>query len=345
MKLKRLYRWQGVTVILLATGVFTMGCQSVPTIEKSELNPVIQEEFTQTAVALTNELNDYELIDELFIENESDNALSAQVIKFIKESPEAKKNKLRVDTLDLKLFTTDTGCAYFLALLVNNNDNPYTMFGKLSKTANGNYVVSGEHIGAYAVNMPKTFLLEKDDTWVVVSQQPFSTFEECFFFKMENDEMKLFQRGWEDMSLLYYSTVTELLEMEKIDEAMAVEDTSMYPMGYEQELFEMANLMIEVAEKQALVKEQANDYKKALSYLDWGLNYYFMNHYGSDLDTMVKDAFEPLLQAADGEFGSAYLMDRIELKAVLLHYANLLGKAGREKDAELYRRAIERAFN
>lgn len=342
--MKSLYRMQYITLGLLAIGCLLAGCQTVPVIEKSEPSQVIQEEFTQTAIALTNELNDYESIEELFIENEADNALDVQVRKYIQDNPELGKNHLNLESLDLKLFRKETGEAFFLAVMSDQNENPYTMFGYFKQSEAGKYVVQGEHLGAYAVNMPKTFLLEKDGTWVVVSQRPFSTFEECYFFKLEAGKMKLYQRGWEDPSLLYYSTVNELLEAGEIDEAMAVEDTSMYPMGYEQALFETANLMIKVSEQQAQLKEKDSKAERALAYLDWSLNYYFENHYGSSLEAMVLDAFKPMQTTAEGDFGYTYLLDQSELKPVLLHYANLLGKVGRDKEAENYRRAIERAF-
>ena len=156
--------------------------------------------------------------------------------------------------------------------------------------------------------------------------------------------MKLYQRGWEDPSLLYYSSLNELLEAGKIDEAMKVEDTSMYPMGYEQILFETANLMVTVSEQQAQIKEQNSEADIALTYIEWSLNYYFENHFGCNLEAMVLDAFKPMRDASEGDFGYAYRIEPSDLKPILLHYANLLGKVGRDKEAETYRSAIERAF-
>lgn len=342
--MKSLYRLQYITLGLFATSCLLTGCQTVPVIEKSEPTQVIQEEFTQTAIALTNELNAYESIEELFIENEADNALDTQIRKYIQDNPEIRKNQLNLDTLDLKLFVKDSGEAFFIAVMSDEKNRPYTEFGYFEKSEDGKYVVKGEHIGAYAVNMPKTYLLENNGEWAVVSQRPFSTFEECYFFRLESGKMKLYQRGWEDPSLLYYSSLNELLEAGKIDEAMKVEDTSMYPMGYEQILFETANLMVTVSEQQAQIKEQNSEADVALTYIEWSLNYYFENHFGCNLEAMVMDAFKPMQDASEGDFGYAYRIEPSDLKPILLHYANLLGKVGRDKEAETYRSAIERAF-
>lgn len=335
---------QYLTFGILITGVLLTGCQNVPTIEKSDGNQVIQQEFTQSAIALTNELNTYNEIEELFIEDEADNALDLQVRHYLEQNPEIKKHQLKIESLDLKIFKSEAESLFYLAVFADEKGNPNTIFGSLAKEKGGTYTVCGEHIGAYAVNTPKTYLMEKDGEWVVVSQRPFSTFEECYFFKMENGVMKLFQRGWQDMSLLYYSTITELLQQGKIEEAMALPDSSMYPMGYEQALFETANLMVTVSEQKAAEKENANDMNTAIGYLEWSLNYYFQNHYGLDIDGMVKDLFSPIHEANADDFGGHYVLEEKELKKVLLHYANLLGKSGNEKGAESLKKAVDRAF-
>lgn len=329
---------------IIAGGIVMTGCQTVPTIEKDDSNQVIQQEFTQIAVPLTNELNDYDQIEELFLDDEEDNLLDQEVRKYLKNDERIKKNKLDLESLDLKLFESDSGETYFLAIMLDKRQMPNTLFGKLIKSKEGKYTVAGEHLAAYLVNLPKTYLLEKENTWVVVSQRPFSAFEECYFFKMENGQMQLFKRGWQDLSLLYYNSVSTLLEQQKIDEAMALPDDSMYPMGYEEPLFETANLMVKVSETQASLKEGENDPKTALTYLDWSLNYYFQNHYGMDLDNMLSEGFSPIFSAVEGDFGYRYLLKDEEIKMTLLHYANLLGKNGNEKAAENCKKAIDQAF-
>ncbi len=345
IKLKTLYyRCLKLSVGLVTVSFILTGCQSIPIIEKDESNQVIQEEFTQNAVPLTNELNDYDLIDEFFSEDESDNKLEQVVIKDIKSDNALKKYKLSVENMDLKLFVSETGDVYFLTLLMDKHENPNTLFGKLKKISDEKYVIEGEHLARYQVNMPKTYLLEKDGVWVVVSQRPFSAFEECYFFKMEDSKMNLFKRGWEDPSLLYFDTMTALLESGNIDEAMKLPDQSMYPMAYEETLFEMANLMINTSETKAIEVEKNNDVKCAIKYLEWSLNYYFQNHYGADLITMMKSNFTPFNEATGENFGANYVLKEDQLKKVLLYYANLLGKNGAEKDANRYKETIERTF-
>jgi hypothetical protein len=338
------YRCLKLSVGLVTASFILTGCQSIPIVEKDESNQVIQEEFTQNAVPLTNELNDYDLIDEFFPEDESDNKLEQVVIKNIKNDDTLKKYKLSVENMDLKLFVSEAGDVYFLAMLMDKRDNPNTLFGKLKKTSDSKYVIAGEHLARYQVNMPKTYLLEKDGVWVIVSQRPFSAFEECYFFKMEDSKMNLFKRGWEDPSLLYFDTMTALLESGKIDEAMKLPDESMYPMAYEETLFEMANLMINTSETKAIEVEKNNDVKRAIRYLEWSLNYYFQNHYGADLITMMKSNFTPFREATGENFGASYVLKEDQLKKVLLYYANLLGKNGEEKDANRYKETIERTF-
>lgn len=338
------YKWRCISLGIIAGGIVLTGCQTVPTIEKDSSNQVIQQEFTQTAVPLTNELNDYSQIEELFLDDEENGYLDQEVRKYLKNDEMIKQNKLDLESLDLKLFESDAGETYFLAIMLDKRQVPNTIFGKLIKSKEGKYMVAGEHLAAYLVNLPKTYLLEKENTWVVVSQRPFSAFEECYFFKMENGKMKLFKRGWQDLSLLYYNTVSTLLEQQKIDEAMALPDDSMYPMGYEEPLFETANLMVRVSETQANLRESANDPKTALHYLEWSLNYYFQNHYGMDLDGMLTEKFTPLFNAVEGDFGYDYLLKDEDIKTALLHYANLLGKNGKEKAAENFKKAIDQAF-
>lgn len=338
------YRWQCISLGIVAGSLLLTACQTVPTIEIDDSNQVIQQEFTQSAVPLTNELNDYNLIDEFYTEDEADNAVEQAVLRYLKNDLEIKNHKLDLDSMDLKLFTSEEGDVYFLALLLDKRQAPNTLFGKLKKTPEGTYAPIGEHLASYMVNIPKTYLLEKAGDWVLVSQRPFSTFEECYFFKMEDGKLTLYKRGWQDPSLLYYSTMTALLEAGKIAEAMALPDDSMYPMGYEQPLFETANLMVETAENQALKLEDSGETATAITYLDWSLNYYFQNHYGTDLTAMIQEGFEPLKNASADDFGGSYVLDSAYIKKVLLHYANLLGKAGDEKGAESYKKAIETAF-
>lgn len=332
-----------VTALVLCSVGLT-ACQQVKTIERDDSKQVIQEEFTQSAVALTDELNGYTEIDEFFIEDEEDNALEQQVRKYLAEDKEVKSHGLNLETMDLKLYMDEQQTAYFLAVMKNERDNPNTLFGILKKKKDGKYDVVGEHLAAYFVNLPKTYLLTHNNEWALVSQRPFSTFEECYFFRLEKDKLKLYMRGWEDPSLSYYDKVTELLNDGKIDEAIALPDESMYPMGYEEPLFKTANLMVEVSEKKALEKEKAKDIEKAKSYLEWSLNYYFENHYGTDLITLFQDNFKPLGDASKDDFGYNYILPEETLEPVLRHYANLLAEQGLEKEAMGYQKAINKYF-
>ena len=59
---------------------------------------------------------------------------------------------------------------------------------------------------------------------------------------------------------------------------------------------------------------------------------------------MLAEQFSPIFNASEGDFGYSYLLKEEEIKKALLHYANLLGKNGREKAAESFKKAIEKAF-
>lgn len=324
--------------------VFLTACQGVRTIERNDSNQVIQEEFTQSAVPLTNELKDYFEIDELFIEDEADNALEQQIRKFLADDEEIKSHGLNLETMDLKLYEDQKEDAYFLAVMKDEKDNPNTLFGILKKGKEGKYYIAGEHLASYFVNLPKTYLLSNDKEWALVSQRPFSTFEECYFFKMEKGKLNLYTRGWQDLSLNYYGKMTELLNDGKIDEAIALPDESMYPMGYEEALFQTANLMVTVAEKKALEKEKEKDVQTAIDYLEWSLNYYFENHYGTDLLTLFQENFKTLDQAAKDDFGYTYILPNETLKPILRHYANLVATQGLDKEAMSYQKAIDKYF-
>lgn len=329
---------------LILCSISLTACQNVRTIERDDSQQVIQEEFTQSAVELTDELNDYTEIDEFFIEDEADNALEQQVRNYLAKDKEVKSHGLNLETMDLKLYMDENETAYFLAVMKDERDNPNTLFGILKKESDGKYEVQGEHLAAYFVNLPKTYLLTHNNEWALVSQRPFSTFEECYFFRLEKDNLKLFMRGWEDPSLKYYDTMTILLNDGKIEDAMALPDDSMYPMGYEEPLFKTANLMVEVSEKKALEMEKRKNVSKALSYLEWSLNYYFENHYGTDLATLFQENFKPLGEVTKEDFGYNYLLPNETIEPILKHYANLLAKQGLEKEAMSYQKAIERYF-
>ena len=122
---------------------------------------MIQEEFTQTAIALTNELNAYESIEELFIENEADNALDTQIRKYIQDNPEIRKNQLNLDTLDLKLFVKDSGDAFFIAVMSDQKNRPYTEFGYFEKSEDGKYVVKGSILALMRLTCLKPICLKK----------------------------------------------------------------------------------------------------------------------------------------------------------------------------------------
>lgn len=332
-----------VTALVLCSMGLT-ACQNVRTIERNDSKQVIQEEFTQSAVALTDELNDYTEIDEFFIEDEKDNALEQQVRKFLANDEEVKSHGLNLETMDLKLYMDEQEVLYFLAVMKDEKDSPNTLFGILKKENDGQYKVTGEHLAAYFVNLPKTYLLTHNNEWTLVSQRPFSTFEECYFFRLDKGDLKLYMRGWEDPSLNYYGQVTDLLNDGKIDEAMALPDESMYPMGYEEPLFKTANLMVEVSDKKALEAEKKKDIDKALSYLDWSLNYYFENHYGTDLTSLFQENFKVLGETSKDDFGYTYLLPDETLEPILRHYADLIAKQGLEKEAMSYQKAINDYF-
>lgn len=333
-------------IVSVASACFLLtACQGIRTIERNDSNQVIQKEFTQTAVALTNELDNYTEIDELFIEDELDNALNQQIRQFLAQDEEVRSHKLNLETMDLKLYSDEESQAYFLAVMKDRKDNPNTLFGILKKGEDGQYTVVGEQLAAYFVNLPKTYLLTDGSEWALVSQRPFSTFEECYFFRIKDQKLDLYLRGWQDPSLNYYGKMTDLLNQGLIDEAMALPDESMYPMGYEQPLFETANLMVMVAETKAIEKENAKDIDTALAYLEWGLNYYFENHYGTDLVTLLQDNFTALKESSKDDFGYTYALPDETLEPILSHYANLVAKQGLEKEAMGYQKAIAKYFN
>ena len=174
-----------VTAVIFLSGFALMGCQKVETVERDDSSKVIQEEFTQSAVPLTDELADYSEIDEFFIEDETGNALEQQVRKYLTEDKEVKSHHLNSKTMDLKLYMDEEETAYFLAVMKDEKDSPNTLFGILKKETDGTYKIVGEHLAAYFVNLPKTYLLTDGRNFALVSQRAFSTFEECYFYMME----------------------------------------------------------------------------------------------------------------------------------------------------------------
>lgn len=331
-----------IAALIVVLPLFLAGCTSLPIIERNHDSGVLQEEFTETAKPLTNELNDYEEIEAVYLEDDEIGYLEALIRQSLKDDPGITENHLDVNKMDLQLYQNGDSPIYFIGLLQDQRQNPYTVFAQMQRQEGKDYKIVNQHIAAYPVNLPKAYLLEKGEDWVIVSQSPFSTFEECYFFKMKGKHFDLYKRGWQDRSLLYYEQVSSLLKDGKIDEAMALPDESMYPMAYEEPLFEVANLWVKEGLKNAHIKEEKNDVETAVNYLDWSLNYYFQNHYGKDLVQMTSESFADISIQDQSQFGSRYLMSNAEMKEALIYYGNLLGALGDEKQAKAIKDAISK---
>lgn len=335
------HKTKAFIVVILALPMLLTACSNLPIIEKDQTSGVIQEEFTKEATPLTNELNDFNEIEAIYLDDEENAYLEALIRSSLKEDQGIKKNHLDVEQMDLQLYQNEDGPIYFIGILQDQRQNPYTILAEMTREDDNDYTITSLHMAAYPVNLPKAYLLEQRDELVIVSQRPFSTFEECYFFRMNGKHFELFQRGWQDRSLLYYEQVSALLKAGKIDEAMDLPDESMYPMAYEEPLFEVANLWVKEGLKNAHIKEENNDLQSAFNYMDWALNYYFQNHYGKDLSQMVAESFADMNIQDQKQFGSRYLLSNKEIEECLIYYGNLLGAMGEEKQADLVKKAVQ----
>lgn len=337
-----IYSKWAIMALMVAMPLIASGCSMPAVIERDPNSGVLQEEFTKNAEALTNELNDYEEIEPLFLDDEDASYLEALIRESLKKDKGVMENHLKTEQMDLQLFQNEGESIYFVGVMQDKRQNPYTIFGMIEQASEKEYKIVRHHMAAYPVNLPKSFLLYKEGTWAIVSQRPFSTFEECYFFKLSGDQFDLFKRGWQDRSLLYYGQVQELLTDGKLAEALALPDESMYPMSYEEPLFETVNLWVEKSVENAHINEGNKKDSEALDYLDFSLNYYFQNHYGKDLDQMVSESFEDLSKSSEDVFGHDYLLPTKDIYNAVTCYANLVGEFEDEKEAKKLKTAIEK---
>lgn len=319
-----------ITVLAVGTVTFT-ACGVVPIVEHPERANVLEENFTSEAKALNHELDTFDELMPLYPDDSEQALLEAAIRDFMTQDEMVKKEKLKVDTMDLQLFEGDDSDIYFAAVLQNKEKVPFTMLAQMKNNSSKHYQVLTSCLAPYYANLPKTFLLKENGDIALVSQRPFSTFEEVYFYKMGKGLLSLNGRGWQDVSLAYYTEVNKLLDENKLDEAMNLPDESMYPMAYEAMLFTTANKIID--KTLIAAKDEKLDPKKRAEWLEWAINYYTQNHYGQSLDELLSNDFEPLA-SSEGVFGSDYLLSRTNFKEVLEVFANLKAKTGDESLAE-----------
>lgn len=326
-----------ITVVAVGTVTFT-ACGVVPVVEHPDRANVLEENFTSEAKALNHELDTYDELMPLYPDDTEQALLEAAIKDYINKDDVVKKEQLKVETMDLQLFEGDDSDIYFAAVLQNKEKVPFTMLAQMKSGSNNRYSVLTSCLAPFYANLPKTFLLKENGDIALVSQRPFSTFEEVYFYKMGKGLLSLNGRGWQDVSLAYYNEINKLLDENKLDEAMNLPDESMYPMAYEEMLFTTANKIID--KTLIAAKDEKLDPKKRAEWLEWAINYYTQNHYGQSLDELLSNNFEPLT-SKEGVFGSDYLLSQTDFKEVLKAYANLKAKTGDESLAEALLKASE----
>lgn len=326
-----------MTVVAVGSITFT-ACSVVPVIEHPNRANVLAENFTSEAKALNHELDTFDELMPMYPDDSEQVLLEAAIKDFVQKDATVSKEKLEVATMDLQLFEGDQSDIYFAAVMQNKEKVPFTLLAQMKSVENNHFKVLRSCLAPYYANLPKTFLLKEDNDIALVSQRPFSTFEEVYFYKLTGGELNLNSRGWQDISLAYYTEVNQLLDRDELDQAMNLPDESMYPMAYEEMLFTTANKMID----KTLVasKDERIDPQKRADWLEWAINYYTQNHYGQSLEDMLDNHFEALM-SSEGVFGSDYLISQEIFKSALVAYANLKAKTGDESLAESLLKASE----
>lgn len=328
-------------ISMIPLGIFTSGCANIHTVERGT-DSVIENDFSNESEIITNELDTYDEYQPVFLEDNQQVSVESYLKQFIKQDKDAIKAKLDVNTLDFQVFEgpKDT---YFIACVVMSADMPFTIFLEVKSSDLLEIKTSASHMAAYGVNISKTFLLYKGDEFALISQRPFSTFEEVYFFKVKKNAIDLTSRGWHDSSIIYYDAINKLLDEGKYDEAMNLPDESMYPMSYEKQLFETANHMVNSILKVA--KDETMPSEKRIDYMSWALNYYFQNHYGMELEEAATGKFASIKAQSSDDFGVTYCLTNQELGAAIEAYANLLAKNGKESTAEQLRTSAKDYLN
>ncbi len=318
---------------MLPLGLFSIGCSPIQMVDRTT-NNVIEGDFSKEAKALTTELDDYDEYEPVFLEDNQQVAVTTFMKTFVKEDASARKANLDPETVDFQVFEGEKGI-YYMACIAMSGEMPYTIFLKIESSDLLTIKPLRVHMAAYGVNISKSFLLYKADTLALISQRPFSTFEEVYFFKEGKDKFELSGRGWHDSSIIYYEALNKLLDEGKYDEAMNLPDESMYPMSYEAQMFNTANHMIQSTI--LIAKDEGISLKKRSAYMAWALNYYFQNHYGLELEEAATLKFTNIKEQKSDDFGADYRLSNAELAKAIEVYANLLAKEGKESMAEQLR--------
>lgn len=336
--LNKLYIYTFLTTVIAASMLTMTGCSVVPVVEHPNRPSVLEENFTTEAKALNHELDTYDELMPLYPDDSEQALLEAAVVAFLKQNDMVTREKLSIETMDLQLFESESNLIYFAAVMQNKEKMPFTILAYMEPQENNRYEVKSSCLAPFYTNLPKTFLLQEGESLALVSQRPFSTFEEVYFYELKNGKLALSGRGWQDISLAYYTEVNALLDSNKLEEAMALPDESMYPMAYEAMLFGTANKIIEKAV--AAAKDERIDPKKRAEFLEWGLNYYTQNHYGQSLDELINTNLEVLSQP-DEVFGKDYLLEKDVFAEAIEVFGNINAKAGDEDYAQFLIKASE----
>ena len=101
------HKTKAFIVVILALPMLLTACSNLPIIEKDQTSGVIQEEFTKEATPLTNELNDFNEIEALYLDDEENAYLEALIRSSLKEDQGIKKNHRDVEQMDLQLYQNE----------------------------------------------------------------------------------------------------------------------------------------------------------------------------------------------------------------------------------------------
>lgn len=331
----------GLSILLiLMMGLWLLtGCSAFKIIERNS-SPLISEGMTAKTSELHHELDQFSEQEELFDMTPAEGMLFDEIKALIIE--QAKDHihiTINTDDVDLKLFASEQGKKYlYVAVFSDQTKVPHTTIGLVDLKSDGTFKLKHSFIGDFLVNMPKTVLRTHGHEIAIVSQRPFSTFEECYVFD-ESKQLKLTQTYWRDRSLNYYSQIERLMLAGDFEAAMTLEDDTEYPMSYEKQLFHSGQTVF----KETLRLKQVADLPpaKGLQYCEWGLDYYFMQHYAMTTKDLIKDTFDTILKEKETDYGAKYTVDAKTLKEGMLLYANFLAKNAKEKEAESLRQLVK----
>lgn len=303
----------------------------------------MSEGYTAKTAELTNELDDFEELEELFELSENEEMLFDELKRVISLQAKNQLNiQLNNEDIDLKLFKArKKGHYLYVAVFADQTRVPHTTLGFAEETKGGGYDVSDSYIGDFLVNMAKTSLLMVSDEVAIVSQRPFSTYEEYYVIS-KSKPLKLIKTFWSDRSLSYYQEIEKFVISGDLAGAMSMEDTTEYPMTYEKEMFHSGNAVYQ--EVLSLPDRTHLTSKEALQQCEWGLNYYFMMHYALSIDELIDVKFEPILIEKAEDYGAKYSLDKALIKEGILIYSNYLAKNNYEKKANIIKALVEKNF-